>query len=185
MEFRNIGKGTTFENNILVQSSCRILQSKKQIKKANAHLFGIHIGARCIWLHPLHPLFDCSSSVTPKQYHKILFSNDRLVSPTNNTNYSLNIRTILLKIGPIEPHSKDRDSRRRTASIHTFRELLYHTEHCQRPKSTQRPTMDTATLLAAYYILFEDDEDDDDTPQLSIEDKRRRDRRYPRKAVQF
>ena len=38
--------------------------------------------------------------------------------------------------------------------------------------------------LLAYYIIF-DESDDDDTPQLSIEDKRRRDRRYPRASVGY
>ena len=45
--------------------------------------------------------------------------------------------------------------------------------------------MDATDLLLAYYILFDDSDNDDDSPQLSIEDKRRRDRTYPRKAVQY
>ena len=44
--------------------------------------------------------------------------------------------------------------------------------------------MNTTDALLAYFILFDED-DDDGTPQLSIENRRRRDRRYPRASVQF
>ena len=42
--------------------------------------------------------------------------------------------------------------------------------------------MDTTEALIAYFILF--DEDDDEN-RLTIEDRRRRDRRYPRIAIQY
>ena len=42
--------------------------------------------------------------------------------------------------------------------------------------------MDASDALIAYFILFDDSDDEN---ELSSEDRRRRDRRYPRASVQF